>query len=436
QAGEFLYETRPFPELEYTFKHVLTQEVVYAGLLKERRRELHARVVEAIEQLYTDRLPEHVAQLAHHAVQAEEWSKAVSFLRQSGHRAFERSMYRAAVAAWDEGLHCLEHLPRERQWLELAVDIRFHLRNALWPLAAHNRAVERLQEAIVIAEALGDERRLSRAYSLLAFFAFGMGGIDQGEELARRALTIANSLGDLQLRTLANWSLVVGSYEIGDFRRSIDFARQIIEAVGDRSREDGGAVPLAVNARVLLSWSLAELGDFPNAAAAACEALAIAKALDQPTSQILASFSLGPLRVLKADLPDAAAVLERGLDVCRRHDVAMLFPMVALNLASIYCLTGRGAEGVALIEQATASEASGAAVGRVQMTDLLAGEAYLTAARLDQAETFAQRAADGARRLGRRGCQAWALRVIGGVAAERRDVATAEDQYGQSLRLA
>src|SRR5262249_32482328 len=40
QAGEFLYETRPFPELEYTFKHVLTQEVVYAGLLKERRREL------------------------------------------------------------------------------------------------------------------------------------------------------------------------------------------------------------------------------------------------------------------------------------------------------------------------------------------------------------------------------------------------------------
>src|SRR5262249_57088262 len=56
--------------------------------------------------------------------------------------------------------------------------------------------------------------------------------------------------------------------------------------------------------------------------------------------------------------------------------------------------------------------------------------------RVGQAETLGQRAADGARRLGRRGCQAWALRVIGGVAAERRDVATAEDQYGQSLRLA
>jgi tetratricopeptide (TPR) repeat protein len=438
QAGEFLYETHSFPELEYTFKHVLTQEVVYAGLLRERRRALHARIVEAIEQLYADRLLEHVAQLAHHAVQAEEWSKAVTFLRQSGHRAFERSMYRAAVAAWDGALHCLEHLPRERQWQEIAIDIRFHLRDGLWPLAAHNRAVERLQEAIVIAEALGDERRLSRAYSLLAFFAFGMGRIDRGEELARRAVTIANSLGDLVLRTVAHWPLVVGSYEIGDYRRSIDFARQIIEAVQSGSRDDGlgTVVPLAVNARVLLSWSLAELGDFADAAAAASEALTIAEALDQPVSRILASFSLGPLRVLQADLPAAAAVLERGLDVCRRYDVAMLFPMVALNLAPVYAVTGRIAESVALLEQATASEASGAAVGRVLMTDLLASEAYLTAARLDQAETFAHRAVEAARRLGRRGCKAWALRVISDVAAERRDVVTAEDQYRQSLTLA
>ena len=113
QAGEFLYETHSFPEPEYTFKHVLTQEVVYAGLLKERRQALHARIVEAIEQLYADRLPEHVAQLAHHAVQAEQWSKAVTFLRHACLRAFERSMYRAAVAAWDEALRCLEHLPQE-----------------------------------------------------------------------------------------------------------------------------------------------------------------------------------------------------------------------------------------------------------------------------------------------------------------------------------
>ena len=51
QAAEFLYEASLFPELEYTFKHALTQEVAYGSLLQERRRALHARIVEAIERL-------------------------------------------------------------------------------------------------------------------------------------------------------------------------------------------------------------------------------------------------------------------------------------------------------------------------------------------------------------------------------------------------
>ena len=51
QAAEFLYETRLFPEREYTFKHALTHEVAYGSLLQERRRALHARIVEALEAL-------------------------------------------------------------------------------------------------------------------------------------------------------------------------------------------------------------------------------------------------------------------------------------------------------------------------------------------------------------------------------------------------
>jgi len=55
QAAEFLYETRLYPEPEYTFKHALTHEVAYGSLLLERRRGLHARLVEAIEALAPDR---------------------------------------------------------------------------------------------------------------------------------------------------------------------------------------------------------------------------------------------------------------------------------------------------------------------------------------------------------------------------------------------
>src|SRR5258708_1052021 len=58
QSGEFLYETRLLPDSEYTFKHALTQEVAYGGLLSDRRRAIHARIVDAIERLQGDRLLE------------------------------------------------------------------------------------------------------------------------------------------------------------------------------------------------------------------------------------------------------------------------------------------------------------------------------------------------------------------------------------------
>src|SRR4030095_16999319 len=82
QAAEFLYETRLFPEHEYTFKHALTHEVAYGSLLQERRRVLHAHIVEALEALMGDRMAEQVERLAHHALRGEEWDKATAYRRQ------------------------------------------------------------------------------------------------------------------------------------------------------------------------------------------------------------------------------------------------------------------------------------------------------------------------------------------------------------------
>ena len=82
QTADFLYETRLFPEPEYTFRHALTLDVAYGTLLQERRRELHARLVDAIERLYPQRLSEHAPRLAHHAFRGEVWGKALVYLNQ------------------------------------------------------------------------------------------------------------------------------------------------------------------------------------------------------------------------------------------------------------------------------------------------------------------------------------------------------------------
>src|SRR5262245_58716216 len=84
QSAEFIYETSLFPATEYTFKHALTHEVAYGGLLQERRRELHGRILDAIERLHADRLAEHVDRLAHHALRSEAWDKAITYSTEAG----------------------------------------------------------------------------------------------------------------------------------------------------------------------------------------------------------------------------------------------------------------------------------------------------------------------------------------------------------------
>src|SRR5262249_41025989 len=103
-ALELILERRLYPELAYMFKHALTQDVAYDSLLVQRRRELHALVGRAIEELYADRLPEHYAILAHHFSKAEDWPRALDYLVKAAEQAAWASGLRQAVTLYGEAL--------------------------------------------------------------------------------------------------------------------------------------------------------------------------------------------------------------------------------------------------------------------------------------------------------------------------------------------
>ena len=175
QAAEFLYETRLFPDLEYTFKHALTHEVAYGSLLQERRRTLHARIVGALEGLAGDRLTEQVERLAYHALWGEVWDKAVAYSRQAGAKALARSAYREALTAFEQALTALQHLPDSQDTLAQAIDLRFDLRLALQPLGEYERIFDYLRDAETLAEALGDQRRMGQAAAhLINYFWYAV----------------------------------------------------------------------------------------------------------------------------------------------------------------------------------------------------------------------------------------------------------------------
>ena len=134
--------------------------MAYGGLLRERQRLLHGRIVAAIEQRDADRLADQVERLAHHALRGEVWDKAVAYCRQAGDKALARSANREAVACFEQALVALEHLPEGRERHEQAIDVRFGLASCPRAAARVGRILTYLREAEGLAQALGDQHRL------------------------------------------------------------------------------------------------------------------------------------------------------------------------------------------------------------------------------------------------------------------------------------
>jgi predicted ATPase len=226
QAAEFLYETSLFPERAYAFKHALTHEVAYGGLLRERQRLLHGRIVVAIEQHDADRLTDQVERLAHHALRGEVWDKAVAYCRQAGDKAVARSASREAVTCFEQALAALEHLPEGRERQEQAIDVRFGLRQALTPRLEYGRLLTYLREAEGLAEALGDQHRLAwgAAYMIDCFGATG--DLQHAVAVGQRALALAGPLKDAALQVVTHLFLGRVYHRLGDYPQAIDLLRQ------------------------------------------------------------------------------------------------------------------------------------------------------------------------------------------------------------------
>src|SRR5262249_49394853 len=183
------------------FKHALTHEVAYGSLLQERRRALHGRAVEVIEGLYPERLAEQVERLAHHALRGDVWEKAVPYLRQAGVKAMARSAYGEGAGCFEQALAALPHLPESRTRTEQAIDLQLDASGALGAMGRWAKGTEPAHEAELLAETLGDERRLGRALSRRALQTWMAGDPDRALALAQRALALATAHDDVLLET-------------------------------------------------------------------------------------------------------------------------------------------------------------------------------------------------------------------------------------------
>ena len=435
QAAEFLYETRLFPDLEYTFKHALTHEVAYGGLLHGRQRALHARIAEALE-----RAPERVAEqgerLAHHALRGELWEKAVAYLRQAGLRAIARAAYRGAITHLEQALGALRHLPESRETTELTIDIHLDLRNALNPLDDRARMGDHLHEAEVLARTLGDQHRLARIATFMVIQCLNTGDYDEAVRFGQEALTIAQALGDRSIGVVATSFLGMTHVAKGQFSDAATLLERNVALEGDRRYERFGTPGIqSALSGANLADVLSELGRFDEAIGHAEAAVQIAEAADHPFTLHWGLFGLGLGHFRRGDLPRATRALERGLDLCRTWQIVLGIPRVAAALGAAYARAGRADEALPLVASTVEEFRSRQFHARPAFILLSAGTTYLSAGRIDEAASHAREALALTRRLGARGSEAHALCLAGDVASTG-GAEDGEGYYREALALA
>jgi class 3 adenylate cyclase/tetratricopeptide (TPR) repeat protein len=236
QAAEFMYEVRLFPELEFAFKHALTHEVAYAGVLQERRQALHRAAVEAIERIYADRLAEQVERLAHHAMHGR-LPKAARYLRQAGAKAVDRSANQEAVACFEQALALLGELPQSAETLTEELEVRIALGPALMerksPASVEIEAL--YTRALELVERLGADSRRFTALWGLWYMNFNRGNHAVALAAGERLLEFARQGDDSGLLLEAHHALWPTLWGMGRPMQAMLHAEQGI-ALYDRER--------------------------------------------------------------------------------------------------------------------------------------------------------------------------------------------------------
>jgi tetratricopeptide (TPR) repeat protein len=325
QAAEFIYETSLFPDVQYTFTHTLTHDVAYQSLLQERRRTLHARIVEAIEALYPDRLVEWADRLAHHVVRGEVWSKASTYFRQT---VLSASPGTYSPFCWmgehDRAIELGQHdltVAVDFKNLPLQVTTNFYLGQAYHALGDYPRAIDFLRQNVAALEGdllqecfylPGPASVLSRTW--LAWCLSERGEFPEGMACGEEALHIAETVNH-------PYGLGVACLGLGSLSLQKGKLQQAIAVL-----ERGLSLSQTANLPQLFPLLATPLGAAYALSGQVSEALPL---LEQAIEQAVSTSFKGlhALRVawlseaylLAGHRDEATALAQRGLELARIH---------------------------------------------------------------------------------------------------------------------
>ena len=296
---ELLRERAIDPELEYIFKHALTQEAAYDLLLIRRRKELHRRAGQVLEQLHPDQRGELASALAYHFRLGEEWSRAADYEMRAGAQAVKVYAMNEALEHYENAYLALKRLPEASP--ERICDAILGWAFPALKLKPYQEVVERLEEAEKIARELGDDTRLAQVLHWIANAYISNGFPTRGMPALFESYQLAERLDDERLTLVATFWMTSGMID-RDPRGGLEQMEYVVEAAHKYRRYELEAHALAKKA-----MAHARLGEFAEARGAVERAFEVSRKTDSVVNS--ADVALGSSLAFM-DMGD----LQRGLE--------------------------------------------------------------------------------------------------------------------------
>jgi class 3 adenylate cyclase/predicted ATPase len=357
QKKEFLYEQPAFPEVEYLFKHALTQEVAYGTVLQERRKALHERTAQAIEQLFHTKLEDHYSELAYHYSRSGNTQKAIEYLYLAGRQAVQRSANTEAIRHFTTALKLLETLPdmpeRVQQELTLQVALGAPLMAIKgWSAPEVEKAYARARE---LCQQVGETSQLFPTLWTLSYMYAMRAECQTARELGEQCLHLAHNLHDPALLLEAHYMMGFSLFLLGEFvpvREHFEQAIVLYDPQQHRSlAHTYGGQDQGVFCRADVGWALWYLGYPDQAMRRIQEALTLAQELSHPFSLALALDVASMVHHLRGEGQATQEQAEAAIALATEQGFPFFLAAGTIERGWALAEQGQGGEGIAQIRQ-------------------------------------------------------------------------------------
>jgi len=353
-------ERARLPELEYIFKHHLTQEAAYNGLLKKDRHILHCQVAETLEQLYPDRMEEQVELLAHHWERAEKPEKAIYYLLLAGKKAVRLYANETAIAHLTRGLKLLRTLPEapERDQRELDFLVALGVPLVLTKGHAAPEVEMTYTQARELSRQVGETPQLFQVLLGLRRYYFGRGELQTAHELGEQLLTLARSVQDTTHLSRAHVMHGEILYYLGEFAQAREHCEQGLALCDPQQRRshvflygnDTGILGIVIEGLAL--W---HLGYPDQALKRACEGLTLAQELSHPFTLAVALYLTAALHQIRREVQTVQERVEALLGISAERRFALFLAWGTALRGWALAEQGEIEEGIAQMQQGLAT---------------------------------------------------------------------------------